>query len=92
VLGGRERPSCGVGSRTAGAQKRFVSDSGLRSGRATVRGRPVVPLRCGTANVVEGVRLPVYRVLAPHSDRIYTAYDLTFTATVTRIVSLSNGS
>ena len=32
-----------AGSRSASAR----TDSGLRSGRATVRGRPVVPLRCG---------------------------------------------
>ena len=39
-----------VGSRSASAR----ADSGLRSGRATVRGRPTGPARSGTAKVVSG--------------------------------------
>ena len=38
------------GSRSASAR----TDSGLRSGRATVRGRPIAPLRSGTAKLVSG--------------------------------------
>jgi hypothetical protein len=57
-----------------------------------VRGRPVVPLRCGTANVVEGVLTSCVQSFGTPQRPNLQAYDLTFTATVTTIVSLSNGS
>ena len=55
VLAGRRRAAgkvchASAGSRSASAR----TDSGLRSGRATVRGRPLVPSRGGTAKVVSG--------------------------------------
>jgi hypothetical protein len=54
VFAGRVRQGSSFQARLGSRPASAATDSGFRSGRAAVGGRPVAALRSGTANLVSG--------------------------------------